>query len=157
MENRDNILDFTPLQQHPRAFVADTGLRFANFIIDRMAGTGLFYAGVFLSASITSDIGNDALSSLIILAAFAIIPGYYIVLEYFWGKTLGKFLTKTRVVNEAGKQPSFWNIVGRSLCRFIPFEPFSFFGGGKPIGWHDSISKTYVVMDSFVYNNDDFV
>lgn len=158
MVNQDNILDFSPpQQQHPRAFAATTGLRFANFIVDRIVGTGMFYGSIFVSTSITDSIENSAVGSLITLLALAIIPGYYIIFEFFWGKTPGKFITKTRVVNEEGKPPSFLNIVGRTFCRFIPFEPFSFLGGDRPTGWHDSISKTYVVEDSFVNLNSDFV
>jgi len=34
-------------------------------------------------------------------------------------------------------------ILGRTLSRLIPFEPFSFFTY-PVLGWHDSISKTNV-------------
>jgi uncharacterized RDD family membrane protein YckC len=71
---------------------------------------------------------------------------YYIGMESLFGKTFGKFITRTRVVNSAGGPPSFGQVVGRSLARFIPFEAFSFFGGkGHPVGWHDSLSNTRVV------------
>lgn len=157
MENQDNILDFTPSQQHPQTFAATTGIRFANFIIDRILGTMIFYAAMFGGIYLLGMDGDGAASAIVMLFSLAMIPGYYIIFEYFWGKTPGKFLTKTRVVNAAGKQPGFWNIVGRSLCRFIPFEPFSFLSGARPLGWHDSISKTYVVEDSFVNATNDFV
>ena len=68
--------------------------------------------------------------------------GYYCFFEGIWGRTPGKFLIGTKVVDEEGDPPSFGQIVGRSACRLIPFEPFSFFGAR---GWHDSISHTYVV------------
>ena len=71
---------------------------------------------------------------------------YYTVLEVISGRTLGKLLTGTKVVATNGSPASVGQILGRSLCRFIPFEAFSFFGGaGRPVGWHDSISKTRVV------------
>jgi hypothetical protein len=46
------------------------------------------------------------------------------------------------VVGELDERPAFSQVVGRTLCRFIPFEVFSFFGEA---GWHDSIPKTQVV------------
>jgi hypothetical protein len=41
-------------------------------------------------------------------------------------------------------RPPFGTMVLRSLCRLIPFEPFSFLGSDAR-GWHDSITKTRVV------------
>ena len=45
---------------------------------------------------------------------------------------------------EDGSKPIFQDIFLRSLCRFIPFEVFSFLGS-EGRGWHDSMSNTYVV------------
>ena len=71
---------------------------------------------------------------------------YYWAFESLTGKTIGKYITRTRIVKEDGSQPSSINILGRSLCRYIPFEAFSFLGSeGK--GWHDSIPKIYVIED----------
>jgi hypothetical protein len=41
-----------------------------------------------------------------------------------------------------GSKPGLRTILLRTLCRFIPFEPFSFFGER---GWHDGLSDTLVV------------
>lgn len=43
-----------------------------------------------------------------------------------------------------GSKPKFDEILIRALCRLIPLNAFSFLGDlGK--GWHDTLSKTYVV------------
>ena len=55
-------------------------------------------------------------------------------------------ITKTRVVTEDGQKPTAMNILGRTACRFIPFDAFSFLGS-KAVGWHDSISKTHVINE----------
>lgn len=69
---------------------------------------------------------------------------YYSAIESLTGKSLGKFITKTRVVLENGTKPAFSDIFLRSLCRIIPFDAFSFLGEpGK--GWHDTLSNTYVI------------
>ena len=69
---------------------------------------------------------------------------YYIVCETFFGVTVGKLITGTRVVATQGGKPSLKQIVGRSFARFVPFEPFSFFST-PAIGWHDSWSGTRVI------------
>ena len=73
-----------------------------------------------------------------------LVVGMVIIVEGATGRTLGKLVTGTRVVNAAGGTPSFKQILGRSLARFIPFEAFSFLGDDGR-GWHDSIPDTYVI------------
>ena len=48
------------------------------------------------------------------------------------------------VVLEDGSLPSSTGYLKRSFSRMIPFEAFSFLGS-EARGWHDTISKTYVV------------
>jgi uncharacterized RDD family membrane protein YckC len=75
-----------------------------------------------------------------LLAMFA----YYVVLEGAFGRTLGKLVTGTRVVSVDGRRASFKQVVGRTLCRLIPFEMFSIFREERTT-WHDSIPRTRVV------------
>ncbi len=75
--------------------------------------------------------------------AFAIMISYYVFFEGLWGRTPGKWICGTVVVNEDGGRPSLGQVVGRTFCRFIPFEPFSFFSE-RP--WHDRFPRTHVVM-----------
>jgi uncharacterized RDD family membrane protein YckC len=72
---------------------------------------------------------------------------YYIALEGWFGWTIGKLATGTRVVNAQGGRPTWGQVVGRTVGRFIPFEPFSllFASDDDRRGWHDKLSKTYVV------------
>jgi len=83
-----------------------------------------------------------------ILLGLAVFLLYYVPQETLWGKTLAKLVTGTRVVSATGARPTFAQIVRRTFCRLLPFEPFSFlFGGDNPVGWHDQLSNTRVVMD----------
>ncbi len=77
----------------------------------------------------------------------AAMLAYYILMEGFFGFTLGKLITGTRVVTEAGGKPGWGQVVGRTFARLIPFEPFSLlFSSDRQLrGWHDSLPKTYVV------------
>lgn len=70
---------------------------------------------------------------------------YYNLTEIFLSRTIGKFITNTIVVMEDGSKPDYKTILLRTICRLIPFNPLSFLG--TPCrGWHDSLSKTYVVQ-----------
>ena len=82
------------------------------------------------------------------LVGLCILFIYYLFFEGVFGKTIGKMITKTKVISINGDAPDFSDIIGRTLCRFIPFEAFSYLGESG-IGWHDSISKTLVVSVNF--------
>lgn len=69
---------------------------------------------------------------------------YYWLLEGFFGRTIGKLFTNTKVVASDGSRATASAILGRTLIRLIPFEVFSFLGKSDS-GWHDRWSKTAVV------------
>ena len=141
------ILD-TPVTEKPVLEYASTGARFANYIIDVIG----FYVLVFLLALVTELVTPGAMTSdsggtlIFYLYYFLLYFIYYIVFERNFGKTPGKFITRTHVVTEDGERPTTKNIMKRTLCRIIPFEPFSFLSSNS--GWHDTISKTIVVKDN---------
>ncbi|WP_317928608.1 RDD family protein [Halioxenophilus sp. WMMB6] len=123
---------------------ASRWLRFANYVIDYI---GFIVLSFFIGLA-TAFFGDEALAHLEqipdILFGVAIMMIYYLPLEALTGRTLGKWITGTKVVNAEGGQASFGQVMGRTLCRFIPFEAFSFFSNSRR-GWHDSIPKTFVV------------
>ncbi len=124
---------------------ANRWLRLANFVIDYIG----FFALALLIGIVAGMIGGEqVLDSLEgipdFLIGMVIMLFYYVPLEAAMGRTLGKFVTGTKVVNLNGEKPRFSQILGRTFCRFIPFEAFSFlFGEGR--GWHDSVPDTFVV------------
>lgn len=76
---------------------------------------------------------------------------YYTIFEGLTGRTIGKYITQTKVVVQGdGTRPSMSNCLLRSLCRFIPFEFISFFFR-RPLGWHDSLSNTIVTESKLPY------
>ena len=70
-----------------------------------------------LLAALDLDFGDLwAIYLLVSLPAFL----YYVLLETFWdGKTVGKFVMKTRVVKINGSKPSFANYFVRWILRII--------------------------------------
>jgi uncharacterized RDD family membrane protein YckC len=68
---------------------------------------------------------------------------YFTIFEAATGRTMAKFITRTKVVDKNGKKPGFGTILLRSFCRYIPFDAFSYLGSGP--GWHDTLSKTTVI------------
>lgn len=128
---------------HPQAVElepAGLGLRFINYLIDSLAFGFVFGFVLGLLRLAPSDpIANALLSVLATMA-------YYSVMEGLFGTSLGKMATGTQVVDEHGDPPGFGRAVVRSLCRFIPFEPFSIlFSGERRCGWHDTLAGTRVV------------
>ncbi|MFH1700900.1 MAG: RDD family protein [Candidatus Zixiibacteriota bacterium] len=73
------------------------------------------------------------------------IVAYYLVCEYFFGRTIGKAITHTEVLSANGQKPSFGQVAIRTLVRFIPIEPLSILFSSQGKGWHDSWSRTQVV------------
>lgn len=128
-----------------------SGKRLANYIIDRICififkiilalTTGLIL-GIILPSFIDTIEENSLLFEYLFTFVSTII--YYTLFEALSGRTIGKLITKTKVVDENKNSIGFSTAFIRSLTRFIPFEAFSFLGS-EVRGWHDTISKTYVV------------
>lgn len=78
---------------------------------------------------------------------------YFVVLEKITGKTIGKYIAKTRVVNQDGQLMSWWQSLARNLMRII--DGFFFYAvaviaiasSGKNQRLGDMVAKTYVIDD----------
>jgi len=57
---------------------------------------------------------------------------YYPVLEGIWGRTPGKLIAGTIVVDATGRPPGIWKAVLRTLARLFEVNPFLI--GGIPAG-----------------------
>lgn len=122
---------------------AGLGSRIINYLFD-LLGIGLF---TFVIGTVLSILGLEKilLETNNLLMGFLIATTYYSVLEGLTSRTLGKFITGTYVVTDEGLKPSFPTILGRTLCRFIPFEALTFLISS--VGFHDRLSHTRVVKD----------
>jgi uncharacterized RDD family membrane protein YckC len=120
--------------------VAGSGIRFLNFLIDFIVW--LVIAAIFTFPLSANNDLQMLLGYTIMLATFI---GYYAIMEIKFQKTIGKFLTKTRVVKLNGEKPETSDIISRTFCRLIPFDRLSFVFTKN--GIHDFLSKTKVVKD----------
>jgi uncharacterized RDD family membrane protein YckC len=88
---------------------------------------------------------ENLITILVFLMYAAGFFGYYIFMETKFQKTIGKFITKTKVVNKNGSKPEVGDIVRRTFCRLIPFDRISFLFTTN--GLHDRFSDTTIVKD----------
>lgn len=128
----EEILDDNALSQQKHLSDASLGARILHYLLDPIIVIG----------GLT---GLDFIMPFGDLEKFLVLAIYYPTMEITTGKTLAKFITKTRVVNEKGEKPEALTILGRNLARLIPFDNLSFLFGSR--GWHDSVSGTRVVKD----------
>lgn len=158
MENTDQIhQDLLTDEANPylQYEPASRGQRFLNYLIDNivmrytityLTGYAVGYILGYLFPEFMRDVLESQNKATLLLIAYPIAIFnyliYYTLLEtLFKGKTLGKFLTRTRAIRLDGSELTFKDAFLRSACRLIPFEPFTGFG----IPWHDSITNTWVV------------
>lgn len=129
---------------------ASKGKRFANSLLDTVAYY-IVLVLLMLIGYVLVTFGNDGFLTWMVgesigsmLFNIFILLLYYLFMEALTQRTLGKYITGTKVIMEDGSKPEMGHIAIRTLCRLIPFEVFSFLGEtGR--GWHDSLSKTIVV------------
>ena len=143
MENFNQTIDLDLVQESQTYQDVSKGTRFANLIIDTIVTYLLYFVIVFL-IFLTETVSEENWAVLYLLFYVQFIA-YYILMEAALGKTVGKMITKTKVIHENGTQAPIANIIGRTFARFIPFEALSFFGNK---GWHDSLSGTRVVKEN---------
>ena len=132
--------------------LASKGERFLNYIIDLLVLYVIVLCigqTIFIIADITMSYGlADWVESMNSFEqsvfAILIVFFYYGLTEMYFSRSIAKYFTKTMVVRKDGSRPNSKTIIMRTLCRLIPFEPFSF-SGNTSRGWHDMFSDTYVV------------
>jgi hypothetical protein len=98
---------------------------------------------------------NLGMETEYLLPAIFAVPGlYFILTEWLWGRTIGKWITGTVVVNEHAVPPGLGSIIGRTFCRLIPFDVF--FMLMYDYALHDKLSETHVVNKEFWENKYEF-
>lgn len=126
---------------------ANIGKRLVNYLIDSIVYSLLAYCFTsFFYPRLMDDIINQKDIALVTQITISFCYGLYMSLmeALFAGKTIGKFVTGTRVIYRTGKTINPQTAFTRGLCRIIPFEQFSAIGF-PPNPWHDRWTGTIVI------------
>jgi len=112
-------------------------LRFVNFLLD----SGIFFMLLVLFIlAFRSRIASENIKWISCTLYFL----YYFLFEYFNGQTIGKMITKTKVVSFSKNNNLFIiRLFIRTLMRFIPIDIISYLFTYR--GLHDLISMTTVI------------
>lgn len=129
--------------------VASTGKRVLGAIVDIIVLV-VFYVvyGTFFGETEGLSVSVSGVPALI---GFTLMLLYFVVLEATTGKTIGKYIWKTKVVNEMREKISLGQSIGRNLMRIV--DGFFIYLVGfiavlasknkQRLG--DMIAKTYVI------------
>jgi uncharacterized RDD family membrane protein YckC len=111
----------------------------------------------------TAILGKEHLSDrvwdYIIVFWLVALIAYFVVFEALWGRTLGKLVTGTIVIDRDGRAPGFTKAIARTLLRLIEVNPLLI--GGLPAGiallvtkrhqrMGDLLAGTYVVRKKYL-------
>lgn len=128
--------------------------RFANLFIDKLVINLFFFLlgiavvfidnifGMYYFTPMIYKLSQIGRLADIILTSFIYFL-YAFLMEYFTnGKTVGKYITGTKVIMTDGTSPTLQDYFIRNISRLVPFDALSFLGEN---GWHDSWSDTRVI------------
>ena len=126
----------TPEQVSIRFPIAGMGSRFLAILIDSLLQIAVYVAIVLVFILIVSAAPKSAntgelshngekwLIAGLILIHFVMYWGYFTLFEAFWnGQTPGKKLFKIRVIQDSGRQITFFEAMIRNLIRVIDMLP----------------------------------
>ena len=115
------------------------GIRGVAMAIDSVVWVALFFGSAFVVATVVGDIqtsgattnadleGTPALVSLVLW--FGLSLGYHALLEWRFGRTIGKALVKIRATNADGSSLSLQSSLVRNVLRLVDFLPFFYLIG----------------------------
>ena len=137
----------------PKLVQASHGKRLMNYLVDLIAFDILFAIILVIAANSYAPLQDWMLKTvnagkvtyteqLLIIVTYGTFM--FITETVLKGKSLGKFITGTRVVRRDGTPITVREAQLRGLFRMIPFHPLSALG--MPCyPWHDRWSKTLVI------------
>ncbi len=122
--------------------IAKPATRFLTYLIDIIVYYAISF-GLGMIAGMGAGEEVSAIASILSLATFFL---YYVIMEAAFGKTVGKMVMKTRVVDTNGGAASAGAVILRTICRIVPFEAFSVWMDGN-VMWHDKWASTRVIQE----------
>jgi uncharacterized RDD family membrane protein YckC len=147
---QENLLDDAPIT----LVLARSGKRLANYIIDLIVfyiAWKVFFRLIGLKIAMSmigEDDGKLTIYLKVLLIAVVFEAFLMSAIEFLGGgRSIGKFLTRTRAVNDDGTPITFKTALIRRLSRMVPFEAFSALGSPSA-PWHDRWTNTRVIDDN---------
>lgn len=132
--------------------------RLAAFLIDSALVTAALSIFKFIVWIIKLAVGDVLIFKPILftynvfdIVFYLLSVGYFILMTYFCGATIGKFLMKLKVVDVEGQKLSFMSVlmretVGRYLSALVMYAGYIIVGfDNRKQGLHDKISDTLVI------------
>ncbi|MEY4564962.1 MAG: hypothetical protein RLZZ618_4239 [Pseudomonadota bacterium] len=125
----------------------------------RFAATMIDYVVCFSILLIPDSVLGNARYKETIVVWLVLLAAYFPLMEGLTGYSVGKFITRARVVDDAGNVPGIWRASIRTVFRLIEVNPLLF--GGIPAGLAANFSEagqrlgdmtagTYVVASAAV-------
>ncbi|MET0461534.1 MAG: ATP-binding cassette domain-containing protein [Chitinophagaceae bacterium] len=134
--------------------------RAINLVIDIFFGSTLAFLIAQLTGFQLSEVEPGFASFADVIAGFSwitylflggVLILYYTLMEWATGRTVAKYITRTKVIVEAeATKPGFLTCFIRSVCRFLPLEFVSGFSK-RPVTWHDSLASSSVIDSKLDY------
>jgi uncharacterized RDD family membrane protein YckC len=115
------------------------GIRGVAIAIDAIVWFLLLFVAILPVAYVTGDVqmsanavdadlsGRPAAAAMGLWLALAL--GYHSLLEWRYGKTIGKYLVRIQVTRSDGSSISFFQAVTRNLLRLVDFLPGAYLVG----------------------------
>jgi len=147
---KENILKINQVIQEP----IDQSIA-ENYVITKVTKLAGFMIDVSILGSIVllfrqypslTPYNKDSTTNAVIVS---FVLFYFPLLEYFYGKTLGKVVTKSSVVRKDGNKITFFQALVRACFRLVPANLVLSLGK-NPTSFHDRMSGTMVVKDVFL-------
>lgn len=119
-------------------------IRFVNFVIDTIVWLILYLFTAYLLDKYFLRFNSYLINYIYSVSlGLTIYVAYYFGFEYYFQRTIGKLLSRTKVVSQSGDGLTPKTILKRSFFRLIPINVFYFLF--SRIGLHDRLSYTLVI------------
>lgn len=134
--------------------VANLGKRILGGVVDVIVLVVFMFVYVKLLGAKIDSTNTYHVQGGLAWLMYLIMLLYFIVLEKITGKTIGKYIAKTKVVSQDGRLVSWWQSVVRSLMRIVEILLFFYivsiiviFSSDKNQRLGDMVARTYVIND----------
>lgn len=91
---------------------------------------------------------DDSVWLWVLLSWLAAVIMYFVALEGVWGRTIGKFITGTIVIDRSGRAPGMPRALTRTLLRLVEVNPLLV--GGLPAGISFMVTKRHQRLGDFL-------